>query len=348
MRSKWIGTLCVACGLLMTAQSFLHGDEREEAPLPPEVIEKQLTDAEKEFDEAKKMFNPWYAGPLLTPSAHIIGPQLYNIQPYAFFTNDYAVYDSHGHSHDIPHRHQISVPLYLQYGIVNRLEALLLVKGIHNRQGGHSATNWGDTAFALGFAILKEAPYQPAIAVYLKETFPTGRYQKLNRKKDGVDGMGAGSYQTTLSLDFSKVIWWWTKHPMATRLSLNYTLAAPVHVRGFNTYGGVRKTHGTIGVVNTFEGDFGYEFSFTQRWVVALDVVYTYSSKSKFSGHRGRDAAGAHALVGGPFNDQLSLAPALEYNPNANLGFLAGVWFPVWGRNSTKFFSEIISLTYTW
>ena len=93
---------------LLLSGSFLtlslYAVEQQEAlpnPPPQEVVERQLEDAQREFDEAKKMFNPWYAGPLLTPSAHILAPGYVNIQPYLFWTNTYAHYDQSGKSHKI-------------------------------------------------------------------------------------------------------------------------------------------------------------------------------------------------------------------------------------------------------
>ncbi len=325
--------------LLVVSCAMIYADE--EAPVPPQVIEKQLSDAEKEFQEAKKMFNPWYAGPLLAPSAHVIPPHSYNIQPYLFFTDTYGQFDKHGNSHALPHhKHQIKPQVVFQFGMFERLDGVVSIPGIRNRQNGHSSTNIGDANASLGFGILKESAYHPAILVSVQETFPTGKYNNLDPKKGGVDATGGGSYQTTINLNFSKVVWWWTTHPMALRLSLGYSIPSSVKVNNFNAYGGAVGTHGTVHPGNSFSADFGYEYSFTQRWVAALDVVYSYSWKTTFSGH-------ATAPMTSPFSDQFSLAPALEYNPSPNLGLLAGVWFTVWGRNSSNFFSEIVSVTYS-
>jgi hypothetical protein len=78
-----------------------------------------------------------------------------------------------------------------------------------------------------------------------------------------------------------------------------------------------------------------------------MDIAYTYSAKTTFTGSPGTTALGTPASVGGPFNEQLSLAPALEYNPNGNLGFIAGCWFSVWGKNSLDFVSGVASVTWT-
>jgi hypothetical protein len=337
MRKHWI--LLLPC-LFLT--HLFADDSQDQTPLvPPEQLEKELAEAQKEFEEAKKMFNPWYTGPLITPSATVLQPPQVVVQPFFSYTNNYARYDKHGHPHGIPHLKVLNPSMAaVQVGITKWMDASLSFQGIRNIQHGHAYTNWGDTSVTVGFGLLTETPYRPAIKLAVKEIFPTGHYQHFNLKKANVESTGAGSYQTVASLNLSKVVWWLTTHPMAFRTSLNYTIPSNVPVAGFNTYGGAKGTHGTVNPGNIFAGDFGYEYSFTQRWVAALDVVYTYTGKTRFSGHR-------TAPVGGPFNDQLSLAPALEYNVSEKLGFIAGVWFPVWGRNSLKFFSEIVSLTYT-
>jgi len=344
MDKRWIA------GSLLTLSLYAAdrpGDQPDETPPPPEVVEKQLEDAEAEFQVAKKMFNPWYAGPLLTPSAHILPPGDVNIQPYLFWTYVYAKFDAHGHSHKIHNIRTINPTVPVLIGVLPWFDIGFNVQGIWNKQQGRASGFWGDTSVNVGFGLLKEGPYNPAILIGVKETFPSGRYQKLNPDKGGMDATGAGSYQTTFSFNICKVVWWVSLHPMNFRLSLNYNIPSVVSVKGFNAYGGGYKTDGKVHVGDTFAADLGYEYSFTQKWVAALDIVYNYSLRTKFSGDPGFASPGTPALVGGPFNDQLSLAPALEYNPNPNLSFLAGVWFTVWGRNSSNFVSGVLTVEYT-
>jgi hypothetical protein len=334
----WVPScVCIASSFVLFAQD----------PPPPEVVDEQLEEAEEDFKEAKEMFDPWYAGPLLTGSAHTLAPGLFNVQPYLFFTQNYAEYDEHGHSHSISNLNQVNPQLPFEFGITKWMDSVITVQGLGNYKNGHSAWNIGDTSVSLRFALLHEGPYNPALLFSVKESFPTGKYQRLNPHRQGVDGIGSGSFATTFTFNMSKVVWWVSDHPMNVRLSLNYTVPAPVHVHGYNVYGGGSGTRGKAYPGSGFQGDIGYEYSFTQRWVAALDIVYTYNRKTRFSGHKGVDSSGAPASVGGPFNDQLSLAPALEYNPNANVGIIAGTWFTVWGRNAFNFVSEIISVTWT-
>lgn len=325
----------------------LYADEVEEAPVSPALIEKQLRDAEEEFDVARKMFNPWYAGPLLTPSAHIIAPGSVNVQPYLFYTNNYARFDQQGHSKKIPSIHTFNPTVPCLVGMLPWMELTFNVQGVWTQARKQYTGFWGDTTVGLGFGLLSEGPYRPALFFGIKETFPSGRYQKLNPKKQGTDATGGGSYSTNLSFNIAKVIWWVPLHPMNVRASFSYSLPALVSVKGYNAYGGGTGTRGKVHPGNTFQGDLGFEYSFSQKWVFPLDVVYVYSRKTTFSGKPGRTAPGVPAAVGGPFNDNLSLAPGLEYNPKENMSFLAGVWFSVWGRNSLNFASAVFSFEYT-
>lgn len=329
------------------AMTSLFSQQQAQPPISPEEVEQQLQSAEKEFNEAKKMFNPWYAGPLLAPSAHILAPGNFNIQPYLFYTNIYGNYDAHGHGHSRKHNtKQLNPSLVFQWGMLDWFDGVVNVQSITNWSNGKSSTHFGDTSLSVGFGIQKETVYKPAILIGVKETFPTGNYTGLSTTLGGVDSTGAGAYSTTVSLNLSKVIWWWWPlHPINFRGSFQYTFPSIANVKGFHAYGGGYGTKGKIHTPNAFLMDLAFEFSFTQRWVFCTDFVYTYSAQTKFVGKKGVDAFGNVASNGGPFSDQISLAPGIEYNPNENVGILGGVWFSVWGRNSSEFVSGIISVT---
>lgn len=327
--------------------SMVMAQDQQVEPISPEIIEQQLQDAEKEFNEAKKMFNPWYAGPLLAPSAHILPPGNYNIQPYLFYTNIYGNYDKHGVSHSRKHNtKQLNPSVIFQWGMLDWFDGVINVQTISNWSNGKSSTHFGDTSLSFGFGIQKETVYKPAILIGVKENFPSGKYSSLSSSLGGIDATGAGAYSTTLSLNLSKVIWWWWPlHPINFRGSFQYTFPSIAKVNGFHAYGGGYGTKGKIHTPNAFMMDLAFEFSFTQRWVFCTDFVYDYSAKTKFVGKKGVDSTGLVAVNGAPFSEQISLAPGIEYNPNENIGILGGVWFTVWGENSSEFVSGILSVT---
>lgn len=331
--------------LCLSATSLIAQDE---APISPAVVESQLSKAEQDFNKAKKMFNPWYTGPLLAPSSSILPPGYFNIQPYLFVTDNYAHFDEHGKSHSIPDLISLNGTVVVQYGFAKRVQASFAPQIIRNSQSGHCSVSFGDTPVGIQFGLFTEKPYKPGVVFAVQESFPSGVYEHLNPKKGGVDATGAGTYGTKLSLVIGKVVWWWfPSHPMRFRLATSFQMNSDVDVDDFNAYGGGFGTDGTVHPGSNFSMDFGYEYSFTQRWVFALDVVYAYNCRTTFSGDPGLDGTGAVASVGGPFNDQLSFAPAIEYNVNENFGYIAGVWFSAWGRNSLNFVSGVFSFTYT-
>lgn len=341
--------------ILLVLSSFLSAQEKAppqkllSSPPPISTVDEQLGQAQAEFEMAKKMFNPWYAGPLLTPSAHNVPKGMFVVQPYLFVQNTYAIFDEHRHSKNIPDIWTVQPLMLFQMGWLTWLDFTVTGQGYYRTQSGKDTFYWGDTSFQWGIQLMQEQPYKPAIRFTFTESVPTGRYEKLNPAKNGIDATGSGAYTTNFSLNISKVIWWVSTHPFAFRASFNYSFpSALVRVQEFNAYGGGKGTHGRVRPGNAIAIDTSVELSFTQKWVFALDLVYTYQNHSTFSGHKGRTLTGQTASVGGPSSDSLSAAPALEYNPSDSMGFLAGVWFTITGRNSSDFISGIVTMYYAW
>ena len=324
----------------------LIADEIPPDQVTPELVAAQLKDAEAEYNEAKENFNFWYAGPLLTPGAHILPPGQFILQPYLFFTNNYAKFSQSGSSKSINSLNQLNPSAVFQFGMLKWLDGVINLQSLTNWQNGNSSTHFGDMSFSLGVRVVDEHLYSPAILISIKETFPTGKYSNLNPSLDGIDASGAGAYSTSVNLNIAKVIWWIPKHPMNVRASFGYTFSTVARVTNYNAYGGGIGTKGNIHTPYVFSADAALEYSFSKRWVFALDAVYNYATKTHFVGQSGVDIDGNPASNGGPFNDNLSFAPAIEYNFSPDLGVIAGVWFSVWGRNSLDFVSGIVSVTW--
>lgn len=317
-------------------------------PPPPVVIEAELAKAENDFYKAREMFNPWYAGPLLTPSAHTLDPGFVVIQPYVFIFDNYAKFDRERESVKIPHDLiQVNPVFIIQTGIIKGWDIAFTFQGVYNSQNHVHSGGYNDTKVSMGIQIVPEKPYTPAVKLGLAESFPSGKYRNLDPAKNGLDATGSGSFVTSVSLNISKVVWWIMTHPMNIRSSLVFSFPSKAHVRGFNAYGGGFGTDGRVRPAKQFTGDLGLEYSFTQRWVFAMDLNYVYFGDTRFSGKNGVTASGAPASNINSFGDQLSLAPAIEYNPSSKIGILGGVWFSVYGRNTSNFVTGVVSYTQT-
>ncbi len=319
-----------------------------QSPPPLSVVEAEVAQAQKDFEIAKKLFNPWYAGPLLTGSAQNIPPGHFNIQPYLFVTTTYAQFGRDRKSRSISNIVTVNPVFVYQMGWFSWLDFSVILSALYNQQAGQKSAYLGDTQMNWGIPLMVETPYHPALRFSVFVTFPTGRYNHLNPTKNGIDATGAGSYQTTLSVNMSKVFWQIPTHPFRLRFAFNYTIPSTVQVRRFNAYGGGFGTRGRVRPGNFLEVDSSIEWSFTKKWVLAVDFVYTYGNHATFSGYRGVNTDGSPARIGAPSSESFSIAPAIEYNPTHSLGILAGGWVALTGRNADRFAAGIITATYYW
>ena len=328
--------------------AFASTDRASDFPPPLSTIDFQLSQATHDFSIAQKMFNPWYGGPLMTPGAHNAPPGTCVVQPYVFTTQAFGQFNEKGKR--IPTSKTWTInPLYIfQMGVLSWLDFACKVQGVYRKQGAQDFFYWGDAAIYFGIQLMRETPYRPAIRLSLSESFPTGKYQKLNPDKKGMDATGSGAYTTTLSLNASKVIWWLLNHPFAFRASLNYSFPEKTRVRGYHAYGGGIGTKGSMHLGNAVAVDTSVEFSVTQKWVIAVDLAYTYGSESTFSGRIGKSELDPICHLKIPSNESLSCSPALQYNFSDHFGCLAGVWFPLKGKNTTAFLSGVFTLYYSW
>ena len=75
-----------------------------------------------------------------------------------------------------------------------------------------------------------------------------------------------------------------------------------------------------------------------------MDVFSLLSGPNTFKGTPGKTSDNQIASVGGKQIYQLSLAPAIEWNFNPNLGLIFGSWFSIYGKNCDRFESYVLSL----
>jgi hypothetical protein len=332
---------------LIALINCLFGAEQP-PPYQPAEISQELSIANKNLAEAQKMFNPWYTGPILAGSASMLSPGNINIQTYLFSQDNHAVYNTQRNSTKVPHVWEISPNVSIQAGLTPWMDIAASPIFTSNNRGSHWYTGFGDLPIQLGFKVTNEGRYMPKMKVAISETFPTGKYQHLHATKQGTDAIGGGSYVTGLSYRLSKIFFWWTAHPVASRVVLTYNIPATVHVQGLNSYGGGEGTNGKVRPGHSFNTDVGLELSLNERWVFATDIVYQTTNRTTFRGSTGIDPlTGLPHSIGAGSSDYLQIAPALEYNWNNSLGVIAGAWFTVYGRNTPNFINYVLSLTYS-
>ncbi len=284
---------------------------------------------------------PWLTGPLLTPSGHVVPVGHYNIEPYFYATNIVGSYDRHWQAHSLPSAWKNNLQIPVQIGITDTIDFAFTPQGFYNYTRDAHTFNLGDLSLEIDYQLYKNetTTWTPALKLSLEETFPTGRYQRLNPAKRGTDAIGLGAYTTTVGLTFSALKHVIRKHYLSLRASASYSMAPPVHVTRLNSYGGDKTTKGKVRPGNSLATLVGLEFSLNHNWVLAFDAMNAYTNKTHFSGK-------TTAPVGSASSNQISFAPAIEYNFNQKAGLIAGVWFSAFGRNSSDFVSYVIAYNY--
>ncbi len=298
--------------------------------------------------EEKECPPPWFTGPILTPSADIVPGGYVNIEPYFFYTTTTGRYNDHWSTVSTPNfiESNFQIPTYI--GLTSWADIEITPQASWNETQGVSSFEFNDFIAQFSFQLLSDTHHNtsPSLRLFIQETFPTGRFQKLKPKKLGTDIGGEGSFQTAFGFGASKLYELPNCHWLRFRLYGDITFPTSVNVKGVNAYGGAPDTDARVRPKWWCELLGSFEYTFNQNWVLACDIDILYRNKVTASGFQGTLPSGAPAPLGKPKSFQLSFAPALEYNFNANVGLLGGIWVSAAGRNSARFLSGVIALNY--
>jgi hypothetical protein len=286
---------------------------------------------------AQEEEGPWLTGPLLTPSGHVIPLGHANYEPYLYWGDYNGKYNDHwNYSRTPPSFKFVLSQTALQFGILPATEIDILPQILYNYCGGQHMWRIPDQPIAIAFQLLMDKPgtWWPAIKMRLAALIPLGKYDHLDPKKLFTDFGGLGDWAPTIGFVTVKAYNFGNNHYLAWRMNYQFTFTLPVPVHGLSFYGGVptidgiKGTRGTVYPGCVFVIQQGLEYSITHNWALALDLQYFHSNRNRFSGHSPK---GTKPVL--PSAEQFSVAPALEYNFNANIGVIAGPWFTVAGRN---------------
>lgn len=291
---------------------------------------------------------PWFTGPLITPSGHVVPKGFFNLEPYFYYTSITGHYDDDWNfvKEPLVTVANFSVPLYI--GLTKKSDFYISPSATWTSREGVSTLRFNDLAVRLEYQLLLDSEENrlPGIKLYIRELFPTGKYQKLSLEKLETDIGGFGSFETSLGAIITRLFELPKCHWLSFRFNTFVFFPTSVHVRGLNAYGGADDTDATIKPGMGVDNRLGLEYTLTQNWVLAMDATFRYQNKISFSGFPGTRPDGKLAPLGDPPSFSFTLAPAIEYNFNDNIGIISGVWFTVAGRNSAKFYSAVLAINY--
>ena len=307
--------------------------------------------------------NPWFTGPLLALAAQTVPPGHTN----AFFEVNNAISNSIYNSkwERVSEKTFSSTQMspQLSYGLNDRFDIQYNALYVINQNQGVSYEHMGDASVILGFQALSQEKNhsQPDLRITLQEVLPSGIYNRFTAARNGADATGMGSYQTSLGFNFQYLSQLNEKHYLNSHVTVAFTYVSSVAINGISTFGGTPQTEGIINQGNAVSIDWAGELTLTQKWVAVMEANIIYQQASTFHGVVG-DLGASNALdllqptkqnigqsnIGRGNLDQISLAPALEYNFSANYGAIVGVWFTVAGKNTPEFIAPIIQFTASW
>ncbi|WP_230473661.1 transporter [Dyella choica] len=234
---------------------------------------------------------------------------------------------------------------YMEYGITNRLMAGLIPTFGYTRAANGSSSagvETGDVSILAQYSLtpFREDSAIPAMALMVQESLPTGRYDRLRNPM--VDAQGDGAYTTTVQLNTQTYFWMPNGRIVRMRLNAGGSFSHRTEVDGISIYGTPGGFHGYAKPGRAFNINAAWEYSMTQRWVLAFDLVYHYAEGTRMNGvadsMRVANRSGSSAYFG--------FAPAVEYNWRNNLGVLVGVRVFTGGHNSATTFTPAIALNY--
>jgi hypothetical protein len=337
MSYRSIGVRAAICALTVSADAA--------------VADESLSDpAERQSpDEA------FWTGPLLASSASTLPQGHFLVEPYLYDSIAYGRFDSHGTRHSAPHEHDFGSLTYLLYGLTDTVTIGLIPRfGFRQVSGGQSSSGIGTGDLALQgqyrLTQFQEGSWIPTISLVAAETFPTGKYDRLDGRPS--DGFGRGAYTTTLSVYAQSYFWMRNGRILRTRLDLSYSVSDHVSLQDVSVYGTPTGFRGHASPGDSFVADLAFEYSATRNWVVALDLVCERDGNTRLSGSYLRDyGSGLESISvqrGSGSSDTLFLAPAFEYNWSGKLGVIVGARLAAAGRNATATVTPVAAINYVY
>lgn len=293
---------------------------------------------------------PWYTGPLLAPAGHTIPAGHTNFEMYGFYTRNNGTFDRHWRLIHTPANESTILNPIFSHGLTDKIDIQYGVPYSFNRNQGASSNGISDASVTLGYQLLeqKDSKWMPDLRISLQEVIPSGEYELLSPTNNGTDANGLGSYQTGLALNFQHLLQLTEVNYLRTRLSLGFMYANDVRLHGINVYGGSIDTNGTLDPGNLVSADLAAELNLTQNWVVVMETYVANREGTKFRGNPGLTNAGLPAPIGHDVVNQVTIAPAIEYNFNANVGLIGGVWLSGTGQDTSDFASYVLALNAYW
>ena len=285
------------------------------------------TDNREPFSEA------WWTGPLLANSAATLPHGHFLIEPYV-----YDVISSNTNA--------LGSRAYVEYGLIDKLTVgLIPIIGYNVVTDGpnSSGIRFGDFTPIAQYRLRKfrEGSWLPMMAVQVQQTFPTGKYDQLGDRPS--DGLGSGVYSTLVGVNNQTYFWMPNGRILRMRFNVAETFSTKANIQDVSVYGTTTGFRGYAYPGAAFSIDAAWEYSLTQRWVLALDVIYNQRGNTPVTGYNIQAPDTSIRLNSGS-SAGAGCAPAIEYNWNSRWGVIFGTRVIAPGRNTTSSVAPVAAI----
>lgn len=299
----------------------------------------ETTQEEKEKDVGSTILkNQRYTGSLLSPSGALVKAGTLIVEPYLQNTISRGAYQANGKNKNSKHRTDNSLNYtLLKYAVTNHLSVQILPQ-IRYTWNGHttaSSIHFTDLPFELQYRWINQddAQYRPSLTTMLGMIFPTGNYNNLNRRLDGV---GTGNYTLRFGLQ-SQAAYVVFQRALRVRVwGVGRQPLNSVNLRNISSYGTTNNYRGNAKAKLFGNTGFSLEYGLDKRWLLSFDFVYDWAKGTRMKGSYLNKKKSYRRYVTGASHD-LQIAPAIEYNPTPRIGVIAGAALTVDGHNTNNF-----------
>lgn len=328
-RRRWLRWLAGTCLLPLAALAqAMPNQVAETAAAPPPALPSPVV--RQSQDDA------WWTGPMLANSAATLPRGHVLIEPY--------VYDVSS-----PHADGYGSLTYMLYGLTDRLTLGLVPVLGYNRMDGpgdSSGIGLGDVSVQAQYRLtdVPAGSSRPTISLQLQETLPSGKYDRLGRRPG--NGLGSGATTTTLQVNTQTYFWLANGRILRMRFNVAQSFSTRAQVEDISVYGTADGFRGHARPGSSFYVNAAWEYSLSQRWVLALDVTYRRSHGARVRGYDLRDDQSHLLHLDGRSSEALGFAPAIEYSWSPRLGVLFGTRVITGGHNTPTTITPAMAINY--
>lgn len=299
-------------------------------PLMPGIASEQEAQPRRTAS-TQAMAEAWWTGPVSASSAYTLPRGHLLVEPYLF---------------DVRSRRSdyLGSLTYILYGLSDDLTlgAIPTFGGTRSRNGRRSRRiDINDLTITAQFRVRGAAPSKvmPAVSLVIQHSFPLGRFDKLGNDRDR--GIGSGVNATLVGLYAQRVDRLPNGRPFRTRINITRSVSWGSKVHDESVFGTPRGFAGSVRSAGAGLVDLSIEYSMSQRWVLAADIVAHWSGGGRVKGAVDASATAWMADIASSAN--VSVAPAIEYSWSSTRGVLLGLRLSPEGRNASASVTPVIA-----